>query len=303
MSAGALPDTLFTAAPEWRWLVILYFFVGGIAGGSYVLAALIDLAGDLTDRPLARLGYFVAFPATVLSGIILTADLGRPLRFWHMLLQSETGWPMFKWWSPMSAGSWALLLFGAVAFLSFLGALADAGRLRSARLLALLPPGPLGTALSVVGGLLGFFVAGYTGVLLSVTNRPIWADTWLLGVTFAVSAASISIALLLLAAFGWGRITTGVYALRRLETWTLVLELVVLVALVASLGALARAWLNVWGALFLVVVLLGIVGPLLIHWRAVFGRLATPAAAALVLAGGFLLRVVIVLSSEGLGLA
>src|SRR5438067_13591582 len=64
-------DTLFTQAPEWSWLVILYFFCGGIAGGSYFIAALIDLFGSDLDRPLARLGYYVAFPAVVLCGPLL----------------------------------------------------------------------------------------------------------------------------------------------------------------------------------------------------------------------------------------
>jgi len=35
-------------------------------------------------------------------GILLIVDLPRPLRFWHMLLQSQTLVPMLKWWSPMS---------------------------------------------------------------------------------------------------------------------------------------------------------------------------------------------------------
>jgi rifampicin phosphotransferase len=39
-------------------------------------------------------------------------DLSRPLRFWHLLLESNTWMPMFKLWSPMSVGSWALLAFG-----------------------------------------------------------------------------------------------------------------------------------------------------------------------------------------------
>ena len=59
-------DTFVTASPEWGWLVILYFFFGGIAGGSYALAALIHLFGAPEDRPLARIGYYVAFPAVLL---------------------------------------------------------------------------------------------------------------------------------------------------------------------------------------------------------------------------------------------
>src|SRR5688572_7559431 len=184
-----MPSTLFTAPPEWQWLVITYFFVGGLAGGCYFLAVLIDLVGRVEDRPLARLGYLVAFPLTVLSGILLTLDLTKPLRFWHMLIQSEQLVPILKWWSPISVGSWALLLFGLFAFLSFLAAL-DARDGGPRRLPALRPPAPMGTVIAVLGGLFAVFIAGYTGVLLAVTNRPIWSDTNLLGLTFLVSAAS-----------------------------------------------------------------------------------------------------------------
>jgi formate-dependent nitrite reductase membrane component NrfD len=295
-------STFFTAPPNWEWLVILYFFVGGLAGGSYFLAVLLDFFGTPADRPLARLGYYVALPAIAVGGILLTLDLGRPERFWHMLFQSARGLPMFKPWSPMSMGSWALLAFGGFALLGFLAALAEAGRLRWPGLRSLRPPHILGSVIAVLGGLLGFFVAGYTGVLLQVTNRPLWADTPLLGMLFVVSAASISAAaLVLLGARRW-RLTPGWHALERLDAWSLVLEFLVLCALTVSLGGVARVWLSGWGLLLVLgPVLLGMIVPLLLHWRRprLGGDLAPVASAALVLLGGFLLRVVIVLSSEG----
>lgn len=301
---SAPSSTYFTAAPEWQWLIILYFFLGGIAGGAYMLAALIDLFGRPLDRPLARLGYLIAFPVTVLCGILLIVDLRRPLRFWHMLLQSETLRPMFKAWSPMSVGSWALLLFGLFAFLAFLGALAESAPPRWPGLTRLRPPGALGSVVALLGGALGFFVTGYTGVLLSVTNRPLWADTNLLGLVFLISGASTAAALLAL--LGRRRATAGLvglHSLERFDSLMLVLELLALIALIVSLGGVARVWLSAWGVLFaLGVVLLGILAPLVLYWRSL--RLGVPdvggaAAAALVLIGGLLLRVVIILSSEG----
>src|SRR5438874_13134601 len=191
-----MSSTFFTEPPHWRWLIILYFFIGGLAGGCYFLASMIDVVGRPSDRPLARLGYLVAFPAVVVCGVLLIADLGRPERFWHMMLQSATWRPMLKTYSPMSLGAWGLLVFGGFAFLSFLGALADSGRRR--RFAFLSPPAPIGVIVSVLGGLAGFFLVSYPGVLLAVTNRPIWSDTTLLGAVFLVSSASTSIALLLL---------------------------------------------------------------------------------------------------------
>jgi formate-dependent nitrite reductase membrane component NrfD len=302
---GDLPSTWFTAAPHWQWLIIGYFFVGGLAGGSFFIAALIDVFGGAQDRALARLGYYVAFPAVLLSGVLLIIDLGRPLRFWHMLLESNTWQPMFKWYSPMSVGSWALLLFGAFTFAAFLAALADAHRARWRWASRLRPPGIAGLLVVLVGGALGFFVASYTGVLLAVTNRPIWADTTLLGLNFLVSAASTSAALIILLAWRsrW-RTTPGMHALSRFDSWLLVFELLLLAALVVSLGPAMRAFLNAWGVVLVVgVVLLGIVVPLILHLRGRrFGRdLGVPLASLLVLFGGFLLRLVVVLASESTG--
>jgi formate-dependent nitrite reductase membrane component NrfD len=296
-----MSDTFFTAPPEWRWLIIGYFFIGGIAGGSYFIAALLDLFGTPRDRPLARLGYYVALVGIILSGLLLAVDLTRPERFWHMLIQANDGWPMFKWWSPMSVGSWGISLFGLFAFLAVLGSLAEEGWVRWAPLHRLRGRVPR-VIIGVLGGILGFFVAGYTGVLLSVTNRPIWADTHWLGVLFLFSAASTAAAVLILLGLWREGRSEVVRWLAQLDSGALILELLALIALVVSLGAVARVWLSAWGALLVVgVVLLGLLVPLILHMRPrLLGHLSIPVGAALVLVGGFLLRVVVVLSSEGL---
>ena len=57
-----LSSTFFSAPPDWGWLIVFYFFFGGLAGGCYFLAVLIDFFGRPEDRPLARLGYYIAIP-------------------------------------------------------------------------------------------------------------------------------------------------------------------------------------------------------------------------------------------------
>ena len=294
-------STYFSAPPEWGWLIVLYFFFGGLAGGSYFLAVLIDFFGRTEDRPLARLGYYISLPCIIISGVLLTLDLNRPERFWHMLIESNTHRLMFKYWSPMSVGSWALLLFGIFSFISFLSALAEANRLKLPGARGLRAPGVAGWVLSVLGGLLGFYVAGYTGVLLAVTNRPIWSDTPLLGMLFVVSAASISSALMLLLAQKSRRTVPGLRALHRMDAWVVALEFIVLIAVVISLGPVVRAWLNAWGLLlFFGVIVVGMFIPLVLYWRGKsLGALNVAAAAVLVLVGGFILRLVIVFSAQG----
>lgn len=292
-----MPDSFYTHAPEWRWWIVFYFFIGGIAGGALALAALLRLFGREGDRPLSRLGYYIAFPGSIISGILLILDLRRPERFWHILIQSETFRPAFKWWSPISVGSWGLLAFGLFSFLAFVGALAEVGVLP--RALRALVQGGLGTVVNVLGGLSGFFLAGYTGVLLSTTNRPLWSDTIWLGLLFLVSGFSTGAALLVL--LGWRSQAPTVQWLKELDAWTLALELVVLVILLASVGTavLRPVLFNAWGVLLLAgVVLVGILVPLALHFRPVLGRLTAPSAAVLVLVGGFILRVVMLLSSE-----
>jgi formate-dependent nitrite reductase membrane component NrfD len=294
-------STYFSVPPDWGWLIVFYFFFGGLAGGCYFLAALIDLLGRREDRPLAHLGYYIAFPCVVVSGLLLTLDLQRPLRFWHMLIESNTYRPMFKYWSPMSLGSWALLIFGIFAFVSFLAALVEDNRLDWPAGRRVRPPGVLGVVMAVIGGLFGFYVAGYTGVLLAVTNRPIWSDTPLLGMLFVVSAASISAALMILLAHRSRWSMPGLAALHRMDAWVVALEFIVLIAVMISLGPVFRGWLNAWGLLlFFGVIIVGMLIPLALYWRREWlGNRNATAAAALVLVGGFILRLVIVFSAQG----
>src|SRR5438094_3767001 len=295
-----MPDTYFTASPHWSWFIIPYFFVGGLAGGAYFLAALLEWFGRPDDRPVIRTGYRVAAVGAILSGLLLTIDLGRPLRFWHMLFQSAN-FPaiMFKSWSPISFGAWAILLFGLFSVLSALGAMAEEGRLRNPALRAVggVVKGGVAKLVGGIGGLLGFFVAGYTGILLSVTNRPIWADSPWLGALFVASGVSTGAAALILLAPARGATEQSLARLSAFDTKALVVELLVLVLFVASLGSVNRVWIGFWGLVLLVgVVGLGIVAPLRLHLQ----RRPLASAAKLVLLGGFLLRVATILGSEGI---
>jgi formate-dependent nitrite reductase membrane component NrfD len=298
-----LPDTFFTSSPHWGVFVLLYFFVGGIAGGSLFLAGLLHLFGAPADRPTVRTGQYVALAGAGLSGLLLTFDLTKPFRFWHMLIESNTGAPMFKPWSPMSVGAWTLLGFGVVSLLACLGALGEARPGRWGRFAGLARGAP-GAVIAVAGAALGLFFAGYTGVLLSVTNRPIWADSTWLGVLFLLSGISAATAtLFLLGRRTRERQATGEW-LMGLDRRILALELFVLAGFLGSLGRVAESWIGWSGALLVVGVAgAGILAPLLLDRPAQgsdpVSRRA-PAAAGLVLLGSFLLRLLVLASSAGI---
>jgi formate-dependent nitrite reductase membrane component NrfD len=283
------------------------FFTAGIAGSAFFLASLLQLSARPTVRPSAlpivRLGHYTAFIGVAISGFLLTIDLTRPLRFWHMVIQNHTGKPMFKPWEPMSVGVWGLLLFGLFAFLAALASLSEdrpnLRLLRSAPIRFLRRRGP-SVVIAVLGSIFGLFIAGYTGVLLAVTNRPIWADSHLLGLLFLVSGASTGAAALIL--LGIRRRAADPASLSWLVWFdrnVLVLELLVLIAFLVSLGSVARVFLSWWGVLLLIgVVGLGILIPLTLERGRVRAPRQLVRSASLVLLGGFLLRMVVLLSSD-----
>ncbi len=311
-----MPRELFTSPAHWTWLIVVYFFVGGIAGGSFFIAAMLDLVGNRADRSLSRLGYLVALPGIAIGGPLLILDLGRKERFWHMLVQSETFRPMFKWWSPISFGTWIVSAFGAFAFVAFLAALVRSGD--RPQMGPLVPfhkivygLGPLSKLFLILGALTGLALAGYTGMLLSVTNRPVWANMNLfginlLGLLFLASAVSAAAATLYLLGHrrGAGVEHESLHALTRFDDWVLGLELLVLIAAIVSLasffGSVSAAWLAGWGALLIIgVLVLGILVPLVLYARPrMLGGNSGVLAAILVLVGSFLLRTVVVMSSE-----
>ena len=44
-------------APTWRWQIIWYFFFGGLAAGSYLIASIASLWGAPEDRRVVRAGW------------------------------------------------------------------------------------------------------------------------------------------------------------------------------------------------------------------------------------------------------
>ena len=292
-------STWFTASPHWHWLIVTYFILGALAGGTYFLSAMIDLTGR--DRRLARLGYYITLPLLLVIGIVLIVDLGRPDRFWHLFVENHTLRPMFKWWVPMSTGSWAVPLLGFFALLSFVSAFAEQRRphWRFARWLR--PPGILGILVTVLGALVALHVTGYTGVMLSVLNRPVWSDTPLFGLLFLVSAVTMAAALLALVGRWLHGESPAMSALQRIWIWLLLVQILVWIALFATLGPAIRGWLNVWGVVLAIGIAIGIVLPLLtVGRRNAEGFRSMSAAAAMVLAGGFIVRTAIVFVPESI---
>jgi len=149
--------------PVWTWEVPLYFFFGGMAGMSAVIASGAVIFHHLD---LARTAMWIASMAGgILSPILLIMDLGRPRLFLNMLR-------VFKHRSAMSMGAWILTAFGVCAVPGLI-----ALELHAHQILA----GTLGQFLRVAAGIFiccaaisGSLLATYTGVLIGATAIPAW---------------------------------------------------------------------------------------------------------------------------------
>jgi hypothetical protein len=177
----------------WGHEVAAYLFLGGVAGGSGLLAAGAQLTGRAKLRRNARLSALIA---VMLGAVALVKDLGRPERFINMMRT-------FKLTSPMSLGSWILSSFSAGMGVA---AVAEIDRMTGERI----PLGPLRPVLRVAEAPAGLGaavlappLAVYTAVLLTDTATPTWNAAYK-GLPF-VFASSAS-----LAASGLAMITTPV---------------------------------------------------------------------------------------------
>ncbi|MGZ4964053.1 MAG: NrfD/PsrC family molybdoenzyme membrane anchor subunit, partial [Limisphaerales bacterium] len=152
----------FLKGPVWEWMIAVYFFVGGIAGMSGLVAAAALIKHEFA---LARIAMWSAGIGAILSIILLTADLGRPIRFIYMLR-------VFKYQSPMSVGSWILSAFSAFAIPGLGFAEWHYRNVLNAVDM------PIVHAFAVIGmigaGLFGIFLATYTGALIGATVIPAW---------------------------------------------------------------------------------------------------------------------------------
>ena len=158
--------------PVWIWSIPTYFFVGGLAGVGTTLGAAAQLIAPDSMWSLVTRSRWLGTIGGAVSSALLIHDLGRPERFLNMLR-------VFRVRSPMSMGSWILVVFssasGAAAVLPFGPALFR----------------PLAGMFGLLAGLFGLGLSGYTAVLISQTAVPIWQQSYrITPVLFLASGAA-----------------------------------------------------------------------------------------------------------------
>jgi formate-dependent nitrite reductase membrane component NrfD len=270
-------------SPGWEMSIVWYFFLGGIAGGAYFTAAIADNFGGRRDLKVARVGYLLSLPLVALCGLLLIVDLGVPSRFLNMMR-------VLKPMDPMSIGAWAVGIFGAFTFVSSFLSFTTSESTAALR-----------RKIGLIGMLFGFFLASYTGVLLSNSALPFWSDARLMGALFLASGGSTGMAAVALIMFLTGDAGDGWHRIERADRYSMIIELVILAAFLALVGSAARPIISghfaplFWGGL----VGLGLVVPLVLNVVGHRVRALGVVSAVLVLIGGFVLRYVVVMSQHG----
>jgi formate-dependent nitrite reductase membrane component NrfD len=179
----------------WTWPIIIYLWLAGIGSGAYAVTFLAHHVSRGRYHGARRIAAGLGIPGVILGVMLLVLDLGHPFRAWHLFVR-------FRPLSPMSMGSWLLLLWAAVASLLFLIWWSDSldaqgtprGWRKALRAFRLL--GPAARTLDGIEFVLSILLATYTGVLLSSSSVPLWSGTLLLPALFVASALATGTALL-----------------------------------------------------------------------------------------------------------
>lgn len=196
MTVTGINSLAFPHIHIWDWRVALYLFLGGLSAGLAVMAGVLHLykKGDLTYKENASWLAPLMVPVILGAGMLfIFLDLENKLNVYHLYFTVQI-------LSPMSWGSWGLLLFFPLSAAFALAALPE----RHYKWLPFDFLKKLAAFLSskvqiiaVLNQLIGVFIGIYTGVLLSsFVARPLWNSS-ILPVLFLLSALSAGAALMI----------------------------------------------------------------------------------------------------------
>jgi formate-dependent nitrite reductase membrane component NrfD len=164
-----------------------YLFLGGLAGGAYMVGALTDLFKKEKYAVLSKSGILASFVSIVLGLVLLVFDLKRFKEVPLVILNAYRRFPG----SIMTVGTWIITGFTLVSLVTVvLWYLDGHGLVRK--------------IVEVIGVILGLATAAYTGILLSFARGvPFWNSgflPWLFVLSGLLTGLAISVLLIPIAA-------------------------------------------------------------------------------------------------------
>ena len=282
----------------WHWPISLYLFLGGLAAGLLLFAAVVTILDKDKEYPTA-VKYASMVPPVALSlGLLaLVYDLTHPLYTWQL-------YTTIRLESPMSWGAWVLLATTPLSFMwvfSYFSELFPKWNLkfdflkkielflkenRKIMAYALVP-------LSIILGV-------YTGILLSAFNaRPLWNNA-ILGPLFLTSGLSTAAATIILLA----KTSKERHLFSKIDLALIVIELGLIVHMIMGMYAGSQVQLDAMNLLiggeftlmfFGFVVILGLIVPGILEALEIKGfKIPVAIPAILILIGGLVFRFVMV---------
>ena len=286
----------------WSWQIPVYLFLGGLVAGLMIISGWFVLQGQYKKNVFSCF-YLPHIALVLLSGGMgaLFLDLEHKLYFWRL-------YTTFQIYAPMSWGSWLLLIVYPALWVNTLIRIPEPFQGKVPlfdRWSAALNARPtLIKNIGIANMLLGTLLGMYTGVLLSSLGaRPLWnsAMLWMLFLVSGLSAAAAFVHL----------VSTDEderELLAKADNAFLTLELFVFGGFLTGLLTSSRVHIEAarllidgpYAPVFWVLVIgMGILLPLTIQLLAVNHKVKhTPLAPLLVLAGGLVLRFVIVYAGQ-----
>ena len=91
------------------WMIVTYFFLGGLSAGAYVFSVAANYWKQ-EFKHLAKKSAVLSFIAIAIGMLILLYDLGQPFRAWRLFLS----------FNPQSLLSWGVWFVNAFMFFNFI---------------------------------------------------------------------------------------------------------------------------------------------------------------------------------------
>ena len=298
-------------SPDFPFIIILDLFIGGIAAGAFVIAALLlAFGGKINKAGLHRI-FYITMALLPVYGLLLVLKLENKSRFVNVMWQFRDGTIMINPNSPMSLGAWVLNVFGAFALFGLLYALRKDNLLQFSwaknlfDLATFLHESKLSKVYLTVGAFFAGWFSVYIGVLVTTTHMPAWSATPLIPSLWVMSAVltGVSVSILLLIFTNRGnQFDESIQRLDNILKSVIILQVAMIVVFVISLGQWSYTvtegifGILLWGG----VVVVGSLVPLLLKLKPNFIGLKNSLifSSLLILVGGFLLRYVVMMGPQ-----
>ena len=282
----------------WHWPISVYLFLGGLAAGLLLFAAVVTILDKDKEYPTS-VKYASMVPPIALSlGLLaLVYDLTHPLYTWQL-------YTTIRLESPMSWGAWVLLVTTPLSFLwvfSYFSELFPNWNLKFDFLKKFehfLKKNRKNMAYALVP--LAIILGVYTGILLSAFNaRPLWNNA-ILGPLFLTSGLSTGAATIILLA----KSAKERHFFSKIDLALIIIELGLIVHMIMGMYAGSEVQLDAMNLLiggeftlmfFGFVVILGLIVPGILEALEIKGyKVPVAIPALLILIGGLVFRFVMV---------